>query len=122
MDGVIYATGLSKGKDDPTLGPLVERFKKEHDGREPSGLSYMSYWHDISLIYAEVIKRLQDAGDEVNGENIIKELRSGKSFDTPLLGEVTFNDNLLFTPPVTLKEIKDTAAPASDDEVIATVG
>jgi branched-chain amino acid transport system substrate-binding protein len=122
MDGVVYATGLSKGKDDPTLGPLVERFKKEHDGREPSGLSYMSYWHDISLIYAEVIKRLQDAGDEVNGENIIKELRSGKSFDTPLLGEVTFNDNLLFTPPVRLKEIKDTAAPASDDEVIATVG
>jgi hypothetical protein len=108
--------------DDPTLGPLVERFKEEHDGREPSGLSYMSYWHDMSLIYAETIKRLLDRGDEVTGENLLEEFRSGEAFETPLLGTVTFNDNLLFTPPVTLKKINDTSASASDDEVIAKVG
>jgi branched-chain amino acid transport system substrate-binding protein len=122
MDGVIYATGLSVGVDDPTMGALVERFKKEHDGRAPSGLSYMSYWHDTALIYAEVIKRVRDRGDEVNGETILEEFRSGGTFETPLLGKVEFNDRLLFTPPVTLKQINTTSAPASDDEVIATVG
>lgn len=122
MDGVIYATGLSVGVDDPTMGALVERFKKEHDGRSPSGLSYMSYWHDTALMYAEVIKRLRDRGDEVNGENILDEFRSGGSFETPLLGKVEFNDRLLFTPPVTLKQINTTSASASEDEVIATVG
>jgi branched-chain amino acid transport system substrate-binding protein len=122
MDGVIYATGLSVGVDDPTMGALVERFKKEHDGRSPSGLSYMSYWHDTALMYAEVIKRLRDRGDEVNGENILDEFRSGGSFETPLLGKVEFNDRLLFTPPVTLKQINTTSASASEDKVIATVG
>jgi branched-chain amino acid transport system substrate-binding protein len=122
MDGVIYATGLSVGVDDPTMGALVERFKKEHDGRSPSGLSYMSYWHDTALMYAEVIKRLRDRGDEVNGENILDEFRSGGSFETPLLGKIEFNDRLLFTPPVTLKQINTTSASASEDEVIATVG
>jgi hypothetical protein len=73
-------------------------------------------------MYAEVIKRLRDRGDEVNGENILDEFRSGGSFETPLLGKVEFNDRLLFTPPVTLKQINTTSASASEDEVIATVG
>jgi branched-chain amino acid transport system substrate-binding protein len=122
MDGVIYGTGLSVGVDDPTLGPLVERFKEEHDGREPSGLSYMSYWHDMPLIYAEAVKRLQERDEEVTGESLLDEFRNGEPFETPLLGTVEFNENLLFTPPVTLKQITDTAASASADEVIATVG
>jgi branched-chain amino acid transport system substrate-binding protein len=122
MNGVTYATGLSLGTDHPVLGPLVERFKEENGGRDPLALSYMPYWHDLPLIYAETIKRLQDRGDEVNGENIIDEFLNGEPFETPMLGTVDFNENLMFVSPVTIKRITDASAPSSNDEVVATVG
>jgi branched-chain amino acid transport system substrate-binding protein len=121
MDGAVYAAGFSIGTEHPTMAELVERYKEEHDGRDPSVLSYMTYQYDSAFIYAEAIKRLLDADKDVTGANIMAELSSGETFETPLLGEVAFDENLMFTPPTILKKIVRTSSPVSEDKVLATI-
>ncbi len=105
-EGVI-ATSLAPGvTDSPAVAAYVERWKKEA-GREPNGLPYTQYLYDAPYIVAAVYKSLDDKKIAPTGENFRKEMLAIKSFDLPLTGKLTINDDHTVNKPVFLMEVKD---------------
>ena len=105
-EGVI-ATSLAPGvTDSPAVAAYVERWKKEV-GREPNGLPYTQYLYDAPYIVAAVYKSLDEKKIALTGENFRKEMLAIKSFDLPLTGKLTINDDHTVNKPVFLMEVKD---------------
>ena len=105
-EGVI-ATSLAPGvTDSPAVAAYVERWKKEV-GREPNGLPYTQYLYDAPYIVAAVYKSLDEKKIAPTGENFRKEMLAIKSFDLPLTGKLTINDDHTVNKPVFLMEVKD---------------
>lgn len=105
-EGVI-ATSLAPGvTDSPAVAAYVERWKKEV-GREPNGLPYTQYLYDAPYIVAAVYKSLEEKKIALTGENFRKEMLAIKSFDLPLTGKLTINDDHTVNKPVFLMEVKD---------------
>ncbi|NNM75119.1 ABC transporter substrate-binding protein [Enterovirga aerilata] len=105
-EGVI-ATSLAPGvTDSPAVAAYVERWKKEV-GREPNGLPYTQYLYDAPYIVAAVYKSMDDKKLPMTGENFRKEMLAMRSFDLPLTGKLTINDDHTVNKPVYLMEVKD---------------
>ena len=105
-EGVI-ATSLAPGvTDSPAVAAYVERWKKEV-GREPNGLPYTQYLYDAPYIVAAVYKSLDEKKLPLTGENFRKEMLAIGSFDLPLTGKLTINDDHTVNKPVFLMEVKD---------------
>lgn len=105
-EGVI-ATSLAPGvTDSPAVAAYVERWKKEV-GREPNGLPYTQYLYDAPYIVAAVYKSLDEKKLPLTGENFRKEMLAIRSFDLPLTGKLTINDDHTVNKPVFLMEVKD---------------
>jgi branched-chain amino acid transport system substrate-binding protein len=105
-EGVI-ATSLAPGvTDSPAVAAYVERWKKEV-GREPNGLPYTQYLYDAPFIVAAVYKSLDEKKLPLTGENFRKEMLAIRSFDLPLTGKLTINDDHTVNKPVFLMEVKD---------------
>ena len=104
-EGVI-ATSLAPGvEDDPKVKDYVEKWRKDV-GREPNGLPYTQYLYDAPFIVAAVYKSLDDKKLPLTGENFRKEMLAIKTFDLPLTGQLTINDNHTVAKPVYLMEVK----------------
>lgn len=104
-EGVI-ATSLAPGvENSPAVATYVERWKKEV-GREPNGLPYTQYLYDAPYIVTAVYKSLEDKKLPLNGENFRKEMLEIRSFDLPLTGKLTINDDHTVNKPVYLMEVK----------------
>ena len=104
-EGVI-ATSLAPGvDDDPKVMAYVERWKSEV-GREPNGLPYTQYLHDAPYVVAAVFKSLLDKGLPLTGENFRTELVALRTFEQPLTGMLTINDDHTVDKPVYLMEVK----------------
>lgn len=104
-EGVI-ATSLAPGvENSPVVATYVERWKKEV-GREPNGLPYTQYLYDAPYIVTAVYKSLEDKKLPLNGENFRKEMLEIRSFDLPLTGKLTINDDHTVNKPVYLMEVK----------------
>lgn len=104
-EGVI-ATSLAPGvNNSPAVAAYVERWKKEV-GREPNGLPYTQYLYDAPYIVAAVYKSLEDKKLPLTGENFRKEMLAIRSFDLPLTGKLTINDDHTVDKPVYLMEVK----------------
>jgi branched-chain amino acid transport system substrate-binding protein len=105
-EGVI-ATSLAPGvTDSPAVATYVERWKKEV-GREPNGLPYTQYLYDAPYIVAAVYKSLDAKKLPLTGENFRKEMLALRTFDLPLTGKLTINDDHTVNKPVFLMEVKD---------------
>jgi branched-chain amino acid transport system substrate-binding protein len=105
-EGVI-ATSLAPGvTDSPAVATYVERWKKEV-GREPNGLPYTQYLYDAPYIVAAVYKSLDEKKLPLTGENFRKEMLAVRTFDLPLTGKLTINDDHTVNKPVFLMEVKD---------------
>lgn len=105
-EGVI-ATSLAPGvAASPAVQAYVERWKKEV-GREPNVLPYTQYLHDAPYIIAAVFKAMDSKKLPLTGENFRKEMLAIKTFDLPLTGKLTINDNHTVNSPVYLMEVKD---------------
>ena len=105
-EGVI-ATSLAPGSaGNPAVEAYVQRWKKEV-GREPNGLPYTQYLHDAPYIIAAVFKAMDGKKLPLTGENFRKEMLAIKTFDLPLTGKLTINDNHTVNSPVYLMEVKD---------------
>jgi branched-chain amino acid transport system substrate-binding protein len=104
-EGVI-ATSLAPGvENSPAVATYVERWKKEV-GREPNGLPYTQYLYDAPYIVTAVYKSLENKKLPLNGENFRKEMLEIRSFDLPLTGKLTINDDHTVNKPVYLMEVK----------------
>jgi branched-chain amino acid transport system substrate-binding protein len=104
-EGVI-ATSLAPGaQDSEAVKAYVERWKKEV-GREPNGLPYTQYLHDAPYVIAAVFKSLDDKKLPITGDNFRKEMLAIKTFDQPLTGKLTINDDHTVNKPVFLMEVK----------------
>jgi len=102
----VIATSLAPGvENSPAVATYVERWKKEV-GREPNGLPYTQYLYDAPYIVTAVYKSLEDKKLPLNGENFRKEMLEIRSFDLPLTGKLTINDDHTVNKPVYLMEVK----------------
>lgn len=104
-EGVI-ATSLAPGVEERPVAEYVERWKKEV-GREPNGLPYTQYLYDAPYIIAAVFKSLDDKKQPLTGENFRREMVAMKTFDLPLTGRLTINENHTVNKPVFLMEVKN---------------
>jgi len=104
-EGVI-ATSLAPGVEDKAVADYVERWRKEV-GREPNGLPYTQYLYDAPYIVAAVFKALDDKKLPLTGENFRREMVATKTFDLPLTGRLTINENHTVNKPVFLMEVKN---------------
>lgn len=104
-DGLIVAS-LAPGKtDDPAVAEYVERWKKEK-GREPNNIPVTQYVHDGAYIIKALVEHLDAQGKPLTGKNLREALLEIHSFDLPLTGTVTINDDHTVRKPVYLLEVK----------------
>lgn len=104
-EGVI-ATSLAPGVEEKAVADYVARWKQEV-GREPNGLPYTQYLYDAPYIVAAVFKSLDDKKLPLTGENFRREMVAIKTFDLPLTGRLTINENHTVNKPVFLMEVKN---------------
>jgi branched-chain amino acid transport system substrate-binding protein len=104
-EGVI-ATSLAPGPEDSEkVKEYVARWQKEV-GREPNGLPYTQYLYDAPYMVATVFKALDDKKTPVTGENFRKEMLALHTFELPVTGKTTLNENHTVVKPVYLMEVK----------------
>ncbi|KMO32372.1 ABC transporter substrate-binding protein [Methylobacterium aquaticum] len=107
-EGVI-ATSLAPGAaDDPAVATYLARWKKEV-GREPNGLPYTQYLYDAPYLIAAVYSGMIDKKMPLTGENFRKEMLAIRTFDLPLTGKLTINDDHTVNKTVYLMEVKNGA-------------
>ena len=104
-DGLIVASMAPGVTDLPAVAAYVERWKKEK-GREPNNVPVTQYMHDGAYIVKALVEHLDKANTPLTGENLRKALLEVKTFQLPLTGEVTINENHTVQKPVYLLEVK----------------
>lgn len=120
MTGVIYSSSRVFDPTAQATQDLLARFKKDN-GRDPVGLAYAMTFYDSAFLYAELVDRVKEAGDEVNGDNLVKALEANSTMTLPIQGEITFNENRTLEGAINLVRVTDPAGPVASDEVIATI-
>ena len=104
-DGLIVAS-LAPGKgDSPAVARYVERWMKEK-GREPNNIPVTQYVHDGAYIVRALVEHLDQQGKPLTGKNLRAAMLEVRTFDLPLTGKVTINDNHTVVKPVYLLEVK----------------
>ncbi|MBI4185057.1 MAG: ABC transporter substrate-binding protein [Proteobacteria bacterium] len=104
-DGLIVAS-LAPGKGDSSaVAKYVERWVKEK-GREPNNIPVTQYVHDGAYIVKALVEHLDKQGKPLTGKNLRAAMLEVRTFDLPLTGKVTINDNHTVVKPVYLLEVK----------------
>ena len=104
-DGLIVASLAPGVADLPAVAAYVERWKKEKN-REPNNLPGTQYVHDGAYIIKALVEHLDKTNTPLTGPNLRKALLEVKTFQLPLTGEVTINENHTVLKPVYLLEVK----------------
>jgi branched-chain amino acid transport system substrate-binding protein len=85
----LYATIAAPNLlENPEAKPWVERFAKKY-GQQPENYSITAY--DAALVILDAVKRVADAGKEVNRGNVRDAIQTSKA--KTLQGVVSFDDN-----------------------------
>lgn len=104
-EGIIVTSVAPTENDNPKLGPHLARWRKEF-GREPNGLPYVQYFYDVPYLIAELYKWVDEQGLPRTGENMRKALLAIKTFQLPLTGGVTFNEDHTVNKPTYFWQVK----------------
>ncbi len=105
-DGLIVAS-LAPGPNDlPAVAEYVARWIKEK-GREPNNIPVTQYVHDGAYIIKALVEHLDSKGLELTGKNFRQALLDIRTFELPLTGTVTINDNHTVLKPVHLLEVQN---------------
>lgn len=104
-DGLIVASLAPGVADLPAVAAYVERWKKQK-GREPNNVPVTQYLHDGAYIIKALVEHLDRSKAPLTGTNLRKALLEVKTFQLPLTGEVTINENHTVLKPVYLLEVK----------------
>lgn len=104
-DGLIVASLAPGVTDSADVARYVEKWKAEK-GREPNNVPVTQYVHDGAYVLKALVEHLDKTGEALTGENLRKALTTVKTFQLPLTGEVTINDDHTVKKPVYLLEVK----------------
>jgi branched-chain amino acid transport system substrate-binding protein len=104
-DGLIVASLAPGAADLPAVAAYVERWKKQK-GREPNNIPVTQYVHDGAYIIKALVEHLDKTNTPLTGQNLRKALLEVKTFNLPLTGDVTINENHTVLKPVYLLEVK----------------
>ena len=104
-DGLIVASLAPGPTDSPAVAQYVERWKKEK-GRAPNNIPVTQYVHDGAYIIKALVEYLDKNSMAFTGENFRTALLAVKTFELPLTGTVTINDDHTVRKPVYLLEVK----------------
>ncbi|MBI3370904.1 MAG: ABC transporter substrate-binding protein [Betaproteobacteria bacterium] len=100
-EGLIVTSLAPNEKQNPNVGPYLERWKKA-ENRIPNGLPYTQYLHDAPYLVAALYSHLEKNKLPASGENMRKALLAVRTFDLPLTGKLTFNEDHTVRKPVNL--------------------
>jgi branched-chain amino acid transport system substrate-binding protein len=107
-EGLIVTSLAPTEQQNPNVGPYLERWKKA-ENRIPNGLPYTQYLHDAPYIVAALYGYLEQNKLPATGENMRKALLAVKTFDLPLVGKLTVNEDHTVQMPVNLLTVDNGA-------------
>jgi branched-chain amino acid transport system substrate-binding protein len=100
-------TSLAPSADqNPNVKAFVERWQKEF-GRTANGLPYTQYFYDIPYIIRDMVHYLHEKNLPITGENMRTALLAVKTFQGPMTGPTTFNEDHTVNKPVYVWHVKD---------------
>ena len=105
-EGIIVTSVAPAESDNPRIGPYLARWQKEF-GRDPNGLPYTQYFYDVPFIVAQLYKWVDDQMLPRTGENMRKALLAIRTFNLPLTGAVTFNEDHTVRKPTYFWQVKE---------------
>lgn len=104
-EGLIVTSLAPNEKQNPNVGPYIERWKKA-ENRIPNGLPYTQYLYDAAYLVAALYEYVERNKLPATGENMRKALLAVKTFDLPMTGKLTVNDDHTVRKPVNLLTVK----------------
>ena len=105
-EGLIVTSLAPNDKQNPNVGPYVERWKKA-ENRIPNGLPYTQYLYDAPYLVAALYAYLEKNKMPATGENMRKALLAVKTFELPMTGRLVVNEDHTVRKPVNLLTVKD---------------
>jgi branched-chain amino acid transport system substrate-binding protein len=106
-DGMLFSSqSIDYDIDNELTKYFVEQFEKQYPDDRPTTLQ-ANYCSEMSII-GTAIKALEKSGDEVSGENLMKEIHDIGTFDV-VGGEVTFADDGTVDLPIDVRVVEDGA-------------
>jgi branched-chain amino acid transport system substrate-binding protein len=105
-EGLIVTSLAPNEKQNPNVGPYIERWKKA-ENRIPNGLPYTQYLYDAPYLVAALYGYLEKNKLPASGENMRKALLAVKTFDLPMTGKLTVNDDHTVRTPVNLLTVEN---------------
>lgn len=104
-DGLIVSS-LAPGVSDSTaVAAFAERFRREK-GSDANNLPACQYVNNSGLMLKAMVEHLDRAGQPITGPNMRAALLAIRTFDLPLVGKLTINDNHTVATPVYLLEAR----------------
>jgi len=105
-EGLIVTSLAPNEKQNPNVGPYIERWKKA-ENRIPNGLPYTQYLYDAPYLIAALYGYLEKNKLPATGDNMRKALLAVKTFDLPMTGRLTVNDDHTVRTPVNLLTVEN---------------
>lgn len=105
-EGLIVTSLAPNEKQNPNVGPYLARWKKA-ENRIPNGLPYTQYLYDAAYLVAALYAYVEKNKLPATGENMRKALLAVKTFDLPMTGRLTINDDHTVRKPVNLLTVKN---------------
>jgi branched-chain amino acid transport system substrate-binding protein len=105
-EGLTVTSLAPTAEQNPNVAAFVARWQQEK-GRAANGLPYTQYFYDVPYILAGMIRYLHEKNLPITGETMRKALLDVRTFDGPMTGPVTFNDDHTVNKPVFVWKVKD---------------
>lgn len=105
-EGLTVTSLAPTAEQNPNVAAFVERWQKEM-GRPANGLPYTQYFYDVPYIIAGMVHYLHEKKMPLTGDTMREALLAVRTFDGPMTGPVTFNDDHTVTKPVYVWHVKD---------------
>lgn len=105
-EGLIVTSLAPNEKQNPNVGPYIARWKAA-ENRIPNGLPYTQYLYDAAYLVAALYDYVEKNKMPATGENMRKALLAVKTFDLPMTGKLTVNEDHTVRMPVNLLTVKD---------------
>ena len=104
-EGMLFSSqSIDYETDNEITKYFVEEFEAQNPGERPTTLQ-ANYCSEMSII-GTAIAALEERGDEVNGENLMQEIRDIATFEV-VGGEVTFADDGTVNLPIDVRVVED---------------
>jgi branched-chain amino acid transport system substrate-binding protein len=105
-EGLTVTSLAPTAEQNPNVAAFVERWQKEK-GRPANGLPYTQYFYDVPYIIVGMVHYLHEKNLPITGDTMRQALLAVRTFDGPMTGPVTFNDDHTVNKPVYVWHVKD---------------